>query len=87
MSQVFGGLITAVRGTTVDPIPKVTSLIRMLGTMTTTPIVQLLKRMTESELEQNMQSENKTLILENFSTVVRLLGVWIKQSKIELNTL
>ena len=49
--------------------------------------VQLLKRMTESELEQNMQSENKTLILENFSTVVRLLGVWIKQSKIELNTL
>ena len=43
--------------------------------------------MTESELEQNMQSENKTLILENFSTVVRLLGVWIKQSKIELNTL
>jgi len=45
----------------------------------------LAQRMTESELTDAAKAENKTLILENIVSVVRLLNTWIKgiQEKIK----
>ena len=38
----------------------------------------LAQRMTESELTDAAKAENKTLIVENIMSVVRLLNTWIK---------
>jgi hypothetical protein len=38
----------------------------------------LAQRMTEGELTDAAKAENKTLIVENIVSVVRLLNTWIK---------
>jgi len=45
----------------------------------------LAQRMTEGELTDAAKAENKTLIIENIVSVVRLLNTWIKIAKGETN--
>ena len=45
----------------------------------------LAQRMTESELTDAAKAENKTLILENIVSVVRLLNTWIKSIQEKIN--
>jgi hypothetical protein len=40
--------------------------------------------MTEGELTEAVKAENKTLIMENIMSVVRLLNSWIKIVKSEV---
>ena len=44
----------------------------------------LMKRMTESEITDAAKTENKTLIIENIMSVVRLLNSWMKIVKGEI---
>ncbi len=44
----------------------------------------LVNRMTEGELTEAVKAENKTLIMENIMSVVRLLNSWIKIVKSEV---
>ena len=45
----------------------------------------LAQRMTEGELTDAAKAENKTLILENIVSVVRLLNTWIKSVREKIN--
>ena len=45
----------------------------------------LAQRMTEGELTDVAKAENKTLILENIVSVVRLLNTWIKSVREKIN--
>ena len=45
----------------------------------------LAQRMTEGELSDAAKTENKTLILENIVSVVRLLNTWMKVVKLTLD--
>jgi len=45
----------------------------------------LAQRMTEGELTDAAKAENKTLIIENIVSVVRLLNTWMKIAKGEIN--
>ena len=44
----------------------------------------LVNRMTQVELTDAAKAENKTLIIENIMSVVRLLNTWIKIAKGEI---
>ena len=44
----------------------------------------LVNRMTEVELTEVARAENKTLIIENIMSVVRLLNSWMKIMKQEV---
>ena len=44
----------------------------------------LVNRMTEGELTEAARAENKTLIIENIMSVVRLLNTWMKIAKGEI---
>ena len=45
----------------------------------------LAQRMTEGELTDAAKAENKTLIIENIMSVVRLLNTWIKSVREKIN--
>ena len=45
----------------------------------------LVNRMTEGELTEVAKAENKTLIIENITSVVRLLNTWIKSVMEKVN--
>lgn len=45
----------------------------------------LVNRMTEGELTEAAKAENKTLIIENIMSVVRLLNSWMKIMQVEIN--
>ena len=45
----------------------------------------LVNRMTEGELTEVAKAENKTLIIENITSVVRLLNTWIKSVMEKIN--
>jgi hypothetical protein len=45
----------------------------------------LVNRMTEVELTEAARAENKTLIIENIMSVVRLLNTWIKSVMVKVN--
>jgi hypothetical protein len=45
----------------------------------------LVNRMTEVELTDAAKAENKTLIIENIMSVVRLLNTWIKITQEKIN--
>ena len=44
----------------------------------------LAQRMTQGELTEAAKAENKTLIIENIMSVVRLLNSWMKIAKGEI---
>lgn len=47
--------------------------------------ITLAQRMTEGELTDAAKEENKTLIVENIVSVVRLLNTWIKSVMEKIN--